>query len=120
AGQTYTITVTHKGTLTNDSQNFALVVTGIDAPMGTSDLNLEDAVSIYPNPVVEQLNIKLGQKLTNANVKVFNQMGQIAFEKDFNELKNTESIDLKSIPAGVYMVYIKSDQGVLTKKVVKK
>lgn len=120
AGQTYTITVTHKGTLTNGSQNFALVVTGIDAPMGTSDLNLEDAVSIYPNPVVEQLNIKLGQKLTNANVKVFNQMGQIAIEKDFNELKNTESIDLKSIPAGVYMVYIKSDQGVLTKKVVKK
>lgn len=106
--------------LTNGSQNFALVVTGIDAPMGTSDLNLEDAVSIYPNPVVEQLNIKLGQKLTNANVKVFNQMGQIAFEKDFNELKNTESIDLKSIPAGVYMVYIKSDQGALTKKVVKK
>ena len=120
AGQTYTITVNHKGTLTNGSQNFALVVTGIDGFLKTNEFNLNEVVSIYPNPVVDKLNIKLTQKLTNAHVLVFDQMGQIAYQSKFNKLINTESIDLKALPAGVYMLQIKAGEGILNHKVLKK
>ncbi len=120
AGQTYTITVNHKGTLTNGSQNFALVITGVDSQMGTADVNLEDIVAIYPNPVVDKLNIQLSKQLKNAEVKVFNQMGQIVYGQKFDSMKNKESIDFKSLPTGVYMVYIKSEEGLITKKVIKK
>ena len=120
AGQTYTITVNHKGTLTNGSQNFALVITGVDSALGTADVNLEDVVAIYPNPVVDKLNIQLSKQLKNAEVKVFNQMGQIVFGQKFDALKNQDSIDFRSFPAGTYMIYIKSDEGLITKKLIKK
>ena len=119
AGQTYTVTVSHKGSLAA-SQKFALVITGVDSTMGTEDVSLDDVVAIYPNPVVNQLNIQLSKQLNHAEVKVFNQMGQIVYGNKFDSLKNKESIDFKSLPAGTYMVYIKSDEGVITKKVIKK
>lgn len=120
AGQTYTVTVNHKGTLTNGSQNFALVITGVDSALGTADVNLEDIVAVYPNPVVDKLNIQLSKQLKNAEVKVFNQMGQIVFGQKFDALKNQDSIDFRSFPAGTYMIYIKSDEGLITKKLIKK
>ena len=120
AGQTYTITVNHKGTLTNSSQNFALIVTGIDSPMGTSDVNLNDAVSFYPNPVVDNLNIKLNKNLKNVDLTVFNQMGQTVIKKDYKSLKNLQSIDFRSLPSGTYMVYLKSDEGIISQKIIKK
>lgn len=120
AGQQYTITISHKGTLTNNSQNYALVITGVNSEMATSELDLNKSVSIYPNPVVDKLNIQLSNQLNNATVRVFNPMGQVVYDNNFKSLSNTKSIDFKSNPAGIYMVYIKSDEGTITKKVIKK
>lgn len=119
AGQQYTITVSHKGTLTNNSQNYALVITGVNSEMATSDVDLNKAVTIYPNPVADKLNIQIADKLTNATVRVFNPMGQVVYQNEHKSLSNTQSIDFKSNPAGIYMVYIKSDEGTITKKVIK-
>lgn len=120
AGQTYTITVTHKGSLTTDNQNFALVVNGVDNPLATTDMNLANALNVYPNPVVDKLNIQLSETLNNVNVKIFSPMGEMAYDKKFNTWSGNQSIDMKAYPAGVYMVYIKSDEGTITKKIIKK
>ncbi|MFV0304613.1 MAG: S8/S53 family peptidase [Moheibacter sp.] len=120
ADQTYTITVNHKGTtLENGSQNYALVITGVDSPLATTELD-KNNITVYPNPVVDKLNFQLNQTLTNTHVKVFNQMGQIVFNKKFDSLKSNQSVDFSSFPSGVYMVYIKSNEGTITKKVIKK
>ena len=120
AGQTYTLTVGHKGSLTNNSQQFAIVITGIESVMGTTDVNLDDVIALYPNPVIDNLNIQTTKTLKNAQVKVFNQMGQIVYMNEFDSLKNKQNINLSSFPSGTYMIYIKSDEGVITKKIIKK
>lgn len=122
AGQQYTITISHKGNLTDDLQNYALVVTGVNvnSAMATNDANLNNAVNVYPNPVADNLNLQISDKLTNATIRVFNPMGQIVYQNEYKSLNNTQSIDFKSIPAGIYMVYIKSNEGAVTKKVIKK
>lgn len=120
AGQQYTITVSSKGTLTNGSQNFALVVTGVNAPLSTNDVDMNNIVSVYPNPVSDNLNIQTNEKLNNAEVKIFNQMGQIVYGNKFDAVSGVQNIDLKSYPAGIYMVYIKSEKGTITKKIIKK
>lgn len=120
AGQQYIISVSHKGTLKNDSQNYAFIATGVDAKLATNEVNLDKSVSIYPNPIVDKLNLKISDKLTNTNIKIFNTMGQVVYQNDFKSLTNSQSIDFKSNPAGIYMVYIKSDEGTITKKVIKK
>lgn len=120
AGQTYTFTVTHKGNLVNNNQNFALVVNGVDHVMATTDVDLNKAISVYPNPVLDNLNIKINQNLTNVKVTIFNAMGQVAYNNDFKTMSANQSIDMKSFAPGTYMVFIKSDEGTVTKKVIKK
>ncbi|SMC42982.1 S8 family peptidase [Moheibacter sediminis] len=120
AGQQYTITISHKGSLTDGQQNYALVVTGVNSEMATNEVNLNQSVNVYPNPVIDNLNFQITDKLTNATVRVFNPMGQVVYQNEYKSLNNTQSIDFKSIPSGIYMVYIKSDEGTITKKVIKK
>lgn len=121
AGNTYTLTVTHKGNLVNNKQNFALVMSGIQTPvMKTDDLDLSNYISIYPNPVTDKLNIKLDKSLNNVNIKVVNPMGQRVYDKNFDRLKRSETIDMSSATQGIYMVLIKSDEGITTKKIIKK
>ncbi len=128
AGQQYTITVSHKGSLVTPVepipnptyQNFAIIMTGVDAPLSTQEMNLENAISLYPNPVSDKLNFQLNKNLNNPEVKIFNQAGQIVYQNQFKSLSETKSIDMSSLPSGIYMVYIKSDEGVITKKIIKK
>lgn len=120
ANQEYTITISHKGSLVNNSQNYALVVTGINSPLSTKEVDFSKTVTIYPNPVNDFMNLKMKQNLTNVDMKIFNAMGQVVWVDHMDKLKSNQSISLQSLSAGNYMIYIKSDQGIVTKKVLKK
>ncbi len=120
AGQTYTLTVTHKGSLVNGKQNFALVISGVNSALGTAEQDLNRLISVYPNPVVENLNVQTGKNLKNAHIRIFNEMGQVVYDRTFDNISKNETIDLKAIPSGVYLVFIKSDEGIVTKKIIKK
>lgn len=118
AGETYNLTVTHKGDLRNNKQVFALVINGVDDTLGTKEVDLTDKVNIFPNPVVNHLNVQLDATLKNAQVKIFDAMGAVVY--DNNSFKNNQKIDMSAFSSGIYMVYVKSDQGIITKKVIKK
>lgn len=128
AGDVYTLTVTHKGNLETpvspappvNYQKFALVINGVDSVLGTKDLTLEGTVVIYPNPVKDMLYIKSDKTLSNTHIRIFDTMGQSFFTKEMKSLSGTEKINLQGVPAGVYMVYIKSNEGVISKKIIKK
>lgn len=121
AGETYNLTVSHKGNLTNNQQYFALVISGIDSSdMKTVDFDLNSQISIYPNPVIEKLNIRSEEQLKNVHIKIFDAMGTVVYDKKSDNFNKNESLNLSTVPAGVYMVYIKSDKGVVTKKIIKK
>ncbi len=55
-GKTYTITVTHKGTLTNASQNYSLIVTGIGGAAYCTSNPLSSADSRIDNVTLSDLN----------------------------------------------------------------
>lgn len=128
AGAVYTLRVTHKGNLETplspappvNYQKFALIINGVDAVLGTDDLIQSAEIDIYPNPVRDMLYIKSNEQLNNAQIKIFDIMGQNFYNQEIKSLNGTEKINLQGIPAGVYMVYIKSDKGITTKKIIKK
>lgn len=120
AGQQYTITVSHKGNLTNGAQDFALVITGIDSPMSTDDVVQSQAINIYPNPVVDNLNLQTSENLTNVEVRIIDTIGNVVMNETFKSLNTVQRINMSHLPAGVYLAYIKSDKGVVTKKIIKK
>lgn len=84
------------------------------APLSTSDANAT-ALTIYPNPVKDQLNINL----KNAEVKSVSVTDLSG--KTVANFASAKSIHVGNLPAGVYVVKVIDTKGnVTTTKVVKK
>lgn len=85
--------------------------------VGTLSLNEFEstALSVYPNPVKEELNIAYKSKL-NA-VKIYNLIGKEVFSKTTNsaDLK----LDLSQLTAGAYIVKIFSENGEYNFRILK-
>lgn len=111
ASGAYTITVSHKGTLEGNSQNFSLIITGTSGSLST--LSLEDNsvvenVSLYPNPSKDVIRIK-GLK-DNQSFEIYNLLGQIVNKGMLT--KNTQ-INIEPLKHGVYL--LKLDSGKVLK-----
>ena len=52
---TYTLSITHKGGLTNGAQNFSLIISGLGLTLNTNNLST-DAFKVWPNPAKETVN----------------------------------------------------------------
>ncbi len=85
-------------------------VTSATAPASieeVSNINIE----LFPNPVTDKLNFSE----TVAEVSVIDVDGRVIFTD-----KNTNVIDMSNMNNGVYFVRVITDNGIATKKIVKK
>ena len=103
----YTITVTHKGSLTGGSQNFTLIATGGSiATLGTNNNVLKgDEISIYPNPANDWINIKNNNN-EKADVIVLDMSGRILKK----EVITKGRISVKDLTKGQYMLIYKDQK----------
>lgn len=75
---------------------------------------LNDAIKMYPNPVLNFLTIKSSIPITD--VQVYSLLG----EPVKHVRGNYSRIDLRELNSGIYMIKIHADQFSVTKKLVKK
>ena len=66
-------------------------------------------LSIYPNPVVNEININGGEVLKNTQYKIVNQAGKIVIAGNLNANK----INVATLAIGTYFVTINNDTGIL-------
>lgn len=71
-------------------------------------------ISVYPNPVNDQLDIKIPDAINLKNCIVYNNLGQKILES------NSEFINTSILKTGVYSVSIETSEGVFHKKFIKK
>lgn len=83
------------------------------ALLAVTDSQLDDNLFVYPNPTIDILNISSKAN----NISVMNSAGQVV-----KQSQNSESIDLSTLPAGIYFVNIqrKINGPTVIKKVIKK
>jgi len=97
-----------------DTTNLYYIKT-VYSTMATSDIN-KAQVTLYPNPVSDHLYINTaGQKVLS--VKVYNFAG--ALVKNIVDAK-ADSVDLRNLVSGNYIISITTDKGTITKKIIKK
>jgi lysophospholipase L1-like esterase len=102
----------------------SLMLQTIDSPLrdttaiNTGILNADDknTLSIYPNPVKENLTISLGNT-QNATLQIFDAIGQEVLYKKLE--KPSTAISLRGISAGVYTVKVLSGESQWMRRVVK-
>lgn len=90
------------------------------ATLNINDEQFASEVSLYPNPVIENLNIRELKQVNLINASVFDISGRLVNLTDFNYKLLEKFIDLRNIQSGLYVLKITDIQGrVLTKKIIK-
>jgi hypothetical protein len=80
----------------------------------TSILPIEESrITLYPNPVEDVLYIETPEVIRR--IEIISQSGQVVKTID----GNVNSINVNSLPPGIYFIRITSDSGVSTQRIVK-
>ena len=76
--------------------------------------------SIAPNPVVEVLNIECGFPFSaTSNLTIYNNKGEVLLLQELAEGEDTFTVDVSSLPKGIYYVAIKQENFSEVQKFVK-
>jgi hypothetical protein len=115
----YTLTVTHKGTLTDGAQTFSLIVTGAGLTLNTENNRLSQT-KVWPIPATDKLNIDFKEVLEkNTKISVYNINGGLVFEDLVkNTQKNSYSINTSKLSKGIYFLNISNQNSKYTKKFI--
>jgi len=90
--------------------------------IGTEDQNDDTALSVYPNPAGDFVEITLSApKAENAEINVFDLTGQLLYSGKWNltEGFNQQVIHLSRFMSGMYVVNIRSGESFYSKKFIK-
>ena len=74
-------------------------------------------ISVYPNPTANILNLKIENQQIKS-VKVTSIFGKDLM--NFTNKNNLKKIDISLLSKGVYLLQVKTEKGLITKKIVKK
>jgi hypothetical protein len=87
--------------------------------LGTNDsfIDNENTITVYPNPVIALLNIKVNEVYNGATLVLYNSLGEKVQSQD---LTNTlEVMSLEILPSGVYFLRITNGNTYTVKKIIK-
>lgn len=113
---TYTIQVTHKGTLPGGSQNYSLIVSGFDSSSLSTESFKTDNLFVYPNPASDMLYFSTTENASLDKVEIYDTIGKRVLSSQINN----NSVDISQLTSGVYFVKIYSGESQVTKKIIKK
>jgi hypothetical protein len=113
---TYTITVTVLG---NPSATATREVV-IAGPNSINDVNFAGALSIFPNPVNDLLNVSFELNInSNIDLSIYGVDGKIVNTRVFNNAKEVNTtFNTSSLNNGVYILKVQTDNGTSTQKFV--
>jgi len=89
----------------------------VDSCLNSTEFELFNSISIYPNPSNGLLNI-LFLSNKKVNIEVFNSIGDKVFFEEKINTSNITTINLLDLPSGVYLMQITSEESVINRKVI--
>ena len=90
--------------------------------MSTSaeELVNDQSIKVFPNPVSNMLNVKFGDDTPtdDVNFSLVNIQGQTILNKNVSHVNGQTEINVSNVPGGVYILNIRTEDGLISKKVV--
>jgi len=94
--------------------HFVVNVIGNELTFGIDD-NIEELITVFPNPVVDVLNIDVPFHVTLDNVKLYDITG-----KNVGLELIEGQVDMSGLVSGIYLLSVATSEGRLVKKLIKK
>ena len=80
------------------------------ASLKTTTININNKVSVYPNPMHDEVNITGANKITE--ITITNPVGQCVHSQKYSN--TSVRVDMQGLPAGVYVMKIIDETGLQT------
>jgi hypothetical protein len=103
-GGTYTLTVTDAWGCT---KTFTDSISTIGNALGNTEWHLTEGLSVYPNPAADFVEIKAHQNLSG--IKIYNISGATVLEE--KPMQKQVRLDLRALPAGLYLLQAELPKG---------
>ncbi len=91
--------------------------------VSNEEIVLDNALSIFPNPVTDQLNVEFSLiETANVSFEVVNAVGQVMFAQTAGTLAtgaHTVNFDMSNFATGVYFVNLRTAEGVTSQRIIK-
>jgi hypothetical protein len=91
-------------------------VTVVDT-LSTSNFNLENAITLFPNPVKNRLNISLESNFSAFSIVIYDVLGKAIFTSKTNS--SAMSINTSEINSGMYFIKIDTKNASAVKRFIK-
>lgn len=116
---TYTIQVSHKGNLKNGlPQIFSLIASNITGSgLNVNSRDYDNVVFIYPNPTKNILNYQVKEGNNIDTITINDISGKMISNVNVNP--SNSFIDVSNLSSGIYFVDFKSENQIITKKIIK-
>lgn len=89
-------------------------VVKLSSTVGIDEVENNSSIIIFPNPTNAIFTINSNEQIDE--VEIFNTQGQAVYNK--KTTSNSSTIDLTSLPKGIYLVQLKTNTNSVTKKIV--
>lgn len=83
--------------------------------LDNSDFDFENYLTLYPNPVQNELNIKIKNDISIHSISIYNALGQLIFASTYP----SESINVSNLKTGNYFLKVFTDKGISNSKFIK-
>ncbi len=94
------------------------IYTQIFTNIGLEEVTISDKVTMYPNPVVENLYFTLKDAdIKISSITITDLTGKVV--KTLNITRDQNSVNLSDLKSGVYMIELNSNKGTAVKKIIK-
>lgn len=110
AGTYYYVCAPHAGQSMKGTINVLPNTTSI------AEEKMANNFSFYPNPAIQQLTVEIPDAANYKQLEIANELGQTVYSQQL--ISGTEIIDISRFKSGIYFINLKSDRGILTRKLI--
>ena len=88
----------------------------LDKSLSTEEQLLKDSIRLYPNPASSFINIQKDDAYDSLQFDIYNLSGKKVLSDNINS--NSKKISTHNLSSGIYLMRIKSDTAITTKKLI--
>jgi photosystem II stability/assembly factor-like uncharacterized protein len=89
-----------------------------DSNLGITSVVSADNVQVYPNPATTEITVSLTSP-SEVDIRIFDVSGKLLVYQADKMIEGTHSLDVSELTSGVYFLRINSENGEITKKLIK-
>jgi aminopeptidase N len=113
-GQQFVVTVPFLVTGVIFDPNKHIISRNSTTTLSNDDFELEEAISVYPNPVNDELHIMMPSNIELEKVEIYNTLGQLS------ATHQTADFRIENLSSGMHVMKITTSEGAIHKNFIKK